>query len=327
MTLPGQATAADLYALVGRVFLPYNQRRQADAQSSGGRFVYYTTAETATRILSNREVWLRNATAMNDFSEISHGMTCLQAAYAGEAGRVINAAIDRNFPGLAGEIVTVFQEWQPALQLDTYLTCISEHRAKEDQRGRLSMWRAYGGRTGVAIVFNGTAIFGASNAIGAYSSPVFYGDAEAFAHEFRSVASNLEASLHSVEHLGREFVKNAVLQMLRFAALSTKHPSFEEELEWRVIACPTIHETPRLQKSIEVVRGTPQMVLKLPLRNAPEQNLVGLEPSELIDRIIIGPCQFPLVTHRAFYELLSALGVPDAIDRVIAADIPLRHDV
>ena len=37
---------------------------------------------------------------------------------------------------------------------DTYLTSISEHRNKEDTFGRLSMWRAYGETTGVALVMN-----------------------------------------------------------------------------------------------------------------------------------------------------------------------------
>ena len=41
------------------------------------------------------------------------------------------------------------------MRTDTYLTCVSEHKAEEDTLGRLSMWRAYyGGTNGVALVMD-----------------------------------------------------------------------------------------------------------------------------------------------------------------------------
>lgn len=204
--------------------------------------------------------------------------------------------------------------------------CVSEHRAREDERGRLSMWRAYGGRNGVAMVFNGTAMFNTSNAIGAFSSPVFYGDPEEFAEEFERAAKGIADAVDALVHLGRDVVRNALVQMLRFAALSTKHPGFQEELEWRVIASPALYDTDRLIKEIEIVNGVPQRVIKIALENAPAHDLYGLDLPELIQRIIIGPCDFPLVTGQAFLEELSKAGVPNPPDRVVVSDIPLRHE-
>ena len=307
------------------VFLPYAVRKTAEVKANGGRFAYYTTAEVAACILTSQEIWMRNATVMNDFLEISHGLQCLRAAYNGSAGAVLKRALNAAFPGLPEEIEEMFDTWLLTIQVDTYLTCVSEHRVEEDLRGRLSMWRAYGGVTGVAIVMNGTAMFSPSNALRAYSSPVFYADEAAFTDEFMRTAKGIEDEAEFIRSLGREVVKNIVFRMFRFAILCTKHPGFREELEWRVIASPMLEPSPRLKSDIETVRGVPQTVLKIKLENVPQEGLVGMALPELVDRIIIGPCEFPLVTRRGLVQLLNSLNVPDADRRVVVSDIPLRH--
>jgi len=40
----------------------------------GARLVHYTSAENAYRIISGKQVWLRNAHLMNDYSEMQHGL-------------------------------------------------------------------------------------------------------------------------------------------------------------------------------------------------------------------------------------------------------------
>jgi len=153
------------------VFFPYAQERTAEAKKNGGRFVYYTNAEVATSILRNREIWMRNAYVMSDFKEISHGMECLTAAYNnGKSGEVLKRTLNAAHPGLPEEVAALFDSWSIAIRVDTYMTCVSEHRSVENERGRLSMWRAYGGTTGVALVMNGKAMFSPSNALNAFSS-------------------------------------------------------------------------------------------------------------------------------------------------------------
>ncbi len=308
-----------------RVFFPYADSKTAAAKASGGRFVYYTTADVAFSILHRQEIWMRNAMAMNDFMEISHGFDCLNAAYKGEAGKVLKGILDSCFPGVSEEVELFFNGWLPHIRSDTYLTCLSEHRADEDLHGRLSMWRAYGGSTGVALVLNGDVMFGTSNAIGAHSSPVLYANASSFADEFMNVVKGIERESDYVKSLGRDFVKNAVFTMLRFAVLCTKHPGFHEELEWRVVASPTIISSPRLISHVEVVRGVPQTVVKLKLENAPSEGLVGLAIPELLNRIIIGPCEFPGVIYRALHQVLREIGVQNVEQKIFISDIPLRH--
>jgi hypothetical protein len=143
--------------------------------------------------------------------------------------------------------------------------------------------------------------------------------------EFTRAVESIAVEAALLIGLGREAVKIALLQVLRFAVLCSKHPGFMEEREWRVVASPRLHQSPRLNLNVELVRGVPQMVAKIKLANAPDEGLVGLALPELLDRIIIGPCDFPGVTYRAFFELLSNLGFSHPGDRIIVSDIPLRH--
>jgi hypothetical protein len=86
-----------------------------------------------------------------------------------------------------------------------------------------------------------------------------------------------------------------------------------------------MHPSRLLVPTVEVVRGTPQTVLKIDLQNHPDQGLVGLALPELLDRIIIGPCEFPEVIRKAFHHILVQAGVPEPEDKIVVSDIPLRQ--
>ncbi len=287
-------------AQLARVFFPYAQERTAKVQARGSRFVYYTSADTAYRILLNREVWLRNALLMNDFREIDHGVDCLETAFQGSCGALLNETLEDCFPGLGNEVVEIFRNLLPVIRSDTYIACLSEHCSEEDQRGRLSMWRAYGGTTGVALVINGAVMHSASDALGVYSSPVFYANENQFADSFMRVVKGISKARPLLKRVGKDRVQSALLQMFRFAVLCTKHPGFDEELEWRVISSPSLRFTGHLASELEVVRGVPQRVLKVRLQDIPEEGLTGLRLPALVDRVIIGPCAFPEVTAMSF---------------------------
>jgi len=309
---------------ITHIFYPYAEEKTREVSTAGGRFVYYTTAETATSILINKQIWMRNTAAMNDYMEVEHGFECLNAAYKTQ-GLSFNAALNSCFPGLADEVRDFFNGWLPGIRQDTFITCVSEHLPAEDHQGRLSMWRAYGGKTGVALVLNGAVMFSKSNALNVFSSPVAYLNPGAFATYFEKITKSIESESEYIKSLGRETVRVLTFNMLRFAVLCTKHPGFHEEREWRVIASPKMHATDHAVLAIEVVGGTPQAVLKLDLQNQPDKGLVGLAIPELLDRIIIGPCEFPQVISSAFQTLLTEAGIPDPEKKIIVSDIPLRH--
>jgi hypothetical protein len=49
-----------------------------------------------------------------------------------------------------------------------------------------------------------------------------------------------------------------------------------------------------------------------------------MEIPEIIDRIIIGPCQFPHAIYTAFHHLLKEAKVEHPEDMLVISEIPLR---
>lgn len=319
--MPADAEKISIYA---EALFPYAEAAAKRVQENGGRFAYYTTADTANRVLRNRQIWMRNTRVMNDFMEVDHGLDCLKDAYASEAGTALKEVLEEHYTGITKEFEELFNAWAPGIRRGTFVTCLSEHSGAEDSLGRLSMWRAYGGSAGVALVFNGDVLLRPSDALAAYSSPVAYQDAPAVRNELAKVAAHLSKEPEVLEQLGREGAKHALFHMFRFAAVCTKHPAFKEEQEWRVVAMPALTSSPLVLAEIETIGGIPQQVLKIPLKDHPEQGLTGLEPASLIDKLLIGPCEHADVIFQAMYQAMEAAGVPDPGKRIVVTDIPLR---
>ncbi len=62
------------------------------------RFVYYTTAEAAIKIIRNREIWQRNAMMMNDCSAIAYSYSRIKSAFRDQAGTDFLYAAEGLFP-------------------------------------------------------------------------------------------------------------------------------------------------------------------------------------------------------------------------------------
>jgi hypothetical protein len=80
-----------------------------------------------------------------------------------------------------------------------------------------------------------------------------------------------------------------------------------------------------LTREIRVLGNVPQPIYKIPLKDIPDQGLTGIEIPALIDRVIMGPTQYPSASCGALIELLTAPGMKDACQRVAMSDIPLRR--
>jgi hypothetical protein len=318
------------------VFLPYAARRTERVEKANGRFVYYTSAATACSILEKEEVWLRNARLMNDYSEVSYGWQCLLAAWNDpEVQAVMNPIFDQIGPDLKERIETKFTERLQERVFETYIICVSEHGselkddhgqlvADEDLHGRLSMWRAYAGDSSVAFVFKNAPFFNDSNAFPAFTSPVMYADTAKFKSEFLNFIKNLEDNIEWLKEQGPVCFVQSMETALVAAILSTKHPAFAEEREWRVIYSPTVMRSDNIKMEVMAVGGIPQRIQKLPLKDIPEAGLVGITIPDFLDRIIIGPTQEPNPIAAALGSLLSNLNVTNPYDRIRISNVPLR---
>jgi hypothetical protein len=311
-----------------RILFPRDMRAREQLVQRNGRFVHYTSAEVAVSILQNRSVWMRNALTMNDFREVEHGLSALKGAYADEqVGGLFKTVLDSISPGLTRKLESLFDSWLPHFQQNTFLTCLSEHDGSEDALGRLSMWRAYGGQSGVALVINNPPFTAETNNLGAYGSAVAYLNPEDFRSEFHEIAKQMAANVSLLKQIPFEQLLNSLFMMLRFAVLTTKHPGFKEEREWRIIYSPTLDGARAIKHDYASIRGIPQKIYKIPLVNDPANGLVNADIANLLDRLIIGPTSQPLTLYQTFVAILSDVGVPNAAEKVFVSDIPLREAI
>lgn len=309
------------------IFNPDYFNRLKKMKESGGRFVYYTSAEAAMSILSNESVWLRNVRSMNDFSEVSHGFNCLIDALEKKGGVLpLITYLNSLFSGFTEAFAKYFKDCYPNMEAQSYMICISEHDDDEDDNGRLSMWRAYGGRHPVALVLNNSPLVNECDAFKAYTIPVDYQGPEHIKSRLLTLENRIRENEAFVKSLGQAEVEAWVYDITKNLILCTKHPGFSEEREWRVVYNPIMAPSPHVESEIVSLNGVPQQIYKIPLKNIPEENFNDATIPEFVDRIIIGPTDEGSVLRDAFRKLLTEASCKDADQRVICSGIPLRAE-
>ena len=288
-------------------------------------FVHYTSAEVAMSIIQNECIWMRNAITMNDYSEIQYGTACLLKVYNdGGAGARLTSFLDSRFPGCSDRFESEFNSRKGMWQYETYLTSFSEHLPSENDYGRLSMWRAYGGHNGVALVLNNTPFTAVSDNLKAYSGPVSYQTEEEFGRSFNNFVDRLIAHRELLETLSEEYIISNLIFSLRSKMLMTKHPGFREEREWRIVYAPTYEESPAIQPSFTSIDGIPQQIYKIPLRHDPAAGLHHADIPSVLNRLIIGPSRQPVTLYNSFSTLLTNKGVSNVREKIALSSIPLR---
>jgi hypothetical protein len=207
---------------------------------------------------------------------------------------------------------------------DTFIACMSEHDLDDREYGKLSMWRAYGGNTGVAFVLNPKVFFSEIQALAAYTVPVLYSNSEILETMLSEVAHNIFENTDYIHHFGRDKARDIAFYLLRFTAISTKHPAFREEREWRIVSSPSMQRSEYVKQYQEVIAGIPQPVLKIELKDQPSEGLIGLELEDFIEEILVGPCEFPNIIHRSISQELQQNGCSNLCKKIRITGIPLR---
>lgn len=305
-----------------RIFCPHWAEKTVNLLASGLRLVHYTATETALKIAENREAWLRNVRCMNDFSEVEWGASIVERFFNSNKAEPFWKTLEGLHPGIYERTTKLYRGWAQDLVQNTYAFCISEHDPQTHPIGRLSMWRAYAQTNGCALVLRAPPFYQVSDALGSYSFPVCYKSEEAAEEMFRSIVSNV---INNVDLLkAYESLDGCVYQMLEYHATCMKHPAFEEEHEWRVIHRPLQNPNPRMKVEVTSVRGVVQKVFKLPMVNVPEENLFGIQPTEIVEQLLLGPSLDSAVVRDAAVEKLRELGFTNPDQIVRETRIPLR---
>lgn len=307
------------------IFQPIYARRIERTKLDRMRFAYYTSAGTGINILKGKALWMRAAACMNDYREIDYGIQMInKTIYSSDKRRLLIRQLAERLDwgdNILEFMLSDLNRNEQNYINHTYLACVSEHRSRERGKGRLSMWRAYGRKTGVAFIWKPQAIFRPIQPLPLMLSPVEYLSQQQFDEGFdwmlRNIRDNVDTILQDEPAKALEYFVN----MLLISLFSIKNPGFSEEREWRFI----YHESSssKLAHDFVVVDGIPQVIYKLPLLG-PNDEGAGVPLVDALDGIIIGPSQYADVIQIAFIRLLQEMGIPDAENKVVKSNIPLR---
>lgn len=287
---------------------------------------HYTSIHTLEAILRNKEFWLSNPLYMNDLEEVRFGISEGFPAFMTSQALEAACRTPQRAALLRQHFDSYFRKFDREHVLDTYVFCLSEHDA-EDNDGLLSMWRGYAANgNGAAIVFDTAQLIARENTP-LIIARVVYATTE---DRRKWIANKIEALAYQISVLAISDDKLhipafAFFERLKMFALFTKHPGFREEREWRVVYLPERDSTRAFVHFIDYAIGRRGIEGKLKFKIAP---LVGFIEDDfslvkIVNRIILGPTVSSLLARDAVKKMLDH-HAPELRDRVVASSIPFR---
>jgi len=322
---------AEIFYKIADIFQPFYIERanQLNKPGSNKLFAHYTSAENAINIIRGKQLWMRDAGVMNDFSEIGHGQAVLASILDAERGAKARSILNHIDTGLGDRVLQAYKESLSHVRECVFMTSLCEHDAISFY-GKLSMWRAYGGPVaGVALLFkNHLANLRPASPLNLALLPVLYGSNYHYAPHFDKFLVSLETGIPFLKSVPAQLVEVAALAAVQFASYTIKHLAFAEEEEWRVIYRPYVAPSPIIPKRIETIAGIPQAVHPIPF-HCPNGNPPALVPeldlNDILESVLIGPCTYPETVFRAMTDVLTDAGLENVRERVRYTNIPMRQ--
>ena len=291
---------------------------------------HYTSLDVLTKIMENEEIWLSNPLFMNDMQEMRFGMIEGQKEIerllvSGEMEQIIGAPRAKY---LRDAFMQYFANFEQKHALDVYVFCLSEH-PPDDNDGRLSMWRGYGGNgNGAALVFNTDFVSPLPN------SPLIFGKVnyQSDADRIALIAANLKLALRIIaaNNIPDENLYVAIYQIFNLVvilALTTKHKAFDEEQEWRMIYMPDRDVQGILKDRLGYIVTSSGIQPKLKMKITPLK-MEGARSDwtfdSILNRIILGPTQSTILAKMTVSRMLELNKKSNFIGRIRESRIPFR---
>lgn len=316
----------DLDKILKEIFFPDGDEQRAPFRSGEKKFAYYTSADTAIKIIENGEIWLRNATVMNDFLEIEHGHQCIDALWAGSEGERLRQFIEKIKPDGAAQLWSLLTGVSRDRYAGTYITSLTEHGqgASESTLGRLSMWRAYGGNTNACLVIDPVVIRDEKRGDGLFINPVMYRNPDDFIRYFSNIMNLMEENVDVIRHIN---IVELLFSLFTHFSVLLKHPGFHEENEWRVYTGKYLspnREIP-LTTTLVSIGGVPQKIAKINVRDLKDEKGQSLSMDRIIEKVIIGPSPYGIVLKEAIESAMQKAHFGNPSERAVNSRIPLRR--
>lgn len=290
---------------------------------------HYTSIHALEKIMRNEEIWFSNPLFMNDLQEIrfgiQHGIIAfdkLRAEVTGAAG-----TLDR-FKLIESAFMRYYREFDTNHALNVYVFCLSEH-CPEDNDGRLSMWRAYGGNgNGAALVLKTDFLTAPKD-----DSPLLIGKVHYASNEQRIawLEDKIRIWCTIVQNSGMPDDKlylaaHSIFSAIKLYALTSKHRGFNEEKEWRLIYLPERDPNGLMKGALDYVVGKlgVEPKLKFPIRPLPLKSPEVWTFEDILDRILLGPSLSDTLARMSIVRMLDVIGKPTFGQKVVSSGIPLR---
>ncbi len=288
------------------------------------KLAHYTSAAVALKIIDNKEIWLNNVGNMNDYREVELGKNLLAKTFnktdEGKRLKNILSEIDKD---LSKNLIVRYNKIVDDLD-NTYAFCLTEHKKDYDKYGKLSMWRAYAPKNGIAIILNLEPFIEEARKTSAFTIPMFYYDYEEFADKFKEFVDKIEENIDLFKTITTEEALEFLYRKFLVSVLSLKHKGFEEEKEWRILYNNIVYIPDELViEKFEMVNGIPRIVYVL---NFEQLNDFGYSTNlnNILYKIIIGPSDNPKQLQEIFIKKLKENGVTNAESKVVISEIPVR---
>ncbi len=288
---------------------------------------HYTTVQTLEKILANNEVWFSNPLFMNDFEEVRFGINQGHELVLGDQEIAEACRTPERAATLKNAFAAYYNKFANEHALDTYVFCLSYHD-KEDNDGRLSMWRGYGANgNGVALVFD-TAQLESVDSSPLIIAPVVYATTEARMNWLRECLKKFTVILNASNIPDDKLYIAAYLlfERIKLFALFSKHHGFKEENEWRVVYMPDRDTEQKLKPMFHYAIGPRGVEPKLKFKIQPISGMTvsDLSLAKITDRIILGPSISSPVALATMQRMLDVLNQSAFKAKLRASTIPFR---
>ena len=231
----------------GNLFTPiyleaFNNLADLPPAKRPSHLAHYTSVAVLEQIVKNNEVWFSHPSTMNDHEEmwfgIREGIRIVQEASAGSPLTDL-AGGPETFNQIVRNYIGFIQVFDTKIATDVYIFCLSKYDWKTQPDGLLSMWRGYGANgNGVALVFN-TRFVTTQEGSPLLIAKVRYGSRQERADRLMESFTKCLTILRARgTNTNPQHIWHTAMNMFRltlYQSLSSKHPGFAEEDEWRIV--------------------------------------------------------------------------------------------